>query len=95
MIIRSLREMVGRVGIGLFILNLVVYLFRCTVRKGFYESHSSAMVICAEAGFIASLAVPLLVFRYVRKKWWIGMVVISLTMAYLWFSDITWWVMEK
>ena len=53
------------------------------------------MVICAEIGFIVSLVVLVLALISIRSKWKAVVAAGSLIIAYLWFSDIAWWVMVK
>jgi hypothetical protein len=89
------RHLFGRVGISLFLVDALAYLFRCLMHKGFYEGHYSAMVICAESGFIVSFIAPILALFGHLKGWSIFILIGSVVLAYLWFSDIAWWVMVK
>jgi predicted membrane metal-binding protein len=65
------------------------------MHRNFYEGHFSIMVICAEIGFIVSLVVLVLALISIRSKWKAVVAAGSLIIAYLWFSDIAWWVMVK
>ncbi|MGA7339741.1 MAG: hypothetical protein WBE72_20610 [Terracidiphilus sp.] len=65
------------------------------MRRSFYEGHYSIMVVCAEIGFIVSIAALVLALAGLRKTWKAAVAVGSVVTAYLWFSDIAWWVMVK
>ncbi|MGA7831210.1 MAG: hypothetical protein WCA21_09630 [Terracidiphilus sp.] len=95
MTICTWRNKAAFASIVIFIVDVIVYVCRCLVHRGFYEGHCSLMVICAESGFIASVIVfPLALFG-IRRTWKLPVAVGALVVAYLWFSDIAWWVMVK
>jgi hypothetical protein len=94
-IVRTWRNKAGSVVIIAFAVDLFLYLARCLMHRRFYEDHYSVMVICAEGGFIVSIVAFILALVSMRRGWRVAVASGSLIMAYLWFSDIAWWVMVK
>lgn len=93
--IRTWRDTSGRVAIAVLSADLLIYLARLLVHKMFYEGHYQVMVICAESGFLLSIAAVVLALICTQRNFKIPMVIGALVMTYLWFSDIAWWVMVK
>lgn len=92
---RSWREelaLAGTFGVGA---NVLAYIVREIFFHSLYGSHSDLLVVCAEAGFLFSVAVivALLIGKY--RKPTMPLIIGSLVMLYLWFSSIAWWVMAK
>jgi hypothetical protein len=92
---RSWRQKAEFAGVLIFVIDLLVYIGRCLMHKGFYEGHFSIMVICAEVGFIVSVVTFVLALLSVGRICKLTVTIGSLVVAYLWFSDIAWWVMVK
>jgi hypothetical protein len=89
------RDRAGSVGKVLFAVNVLVYLGRCLMHRDFYEGHYSIAVLCAEGGVIVSIVALIIAVVSLRRGWKVAVASGSLIMAYLWFSDIAWWVMMK
>jgi hypothetical protein len=89
------RERVRFAAIIAFITNCSLYIGRLLMHKQFYEDHFSIMVICAEIGFVISIAEVILSPIILRPKWAVAIAAASCITADLWFSDIAFWVMVK
>jgi hypothetical protein len=92
---RAWRDRAELAGVIVFILDVLVYVGRCFMHRSFHEGHSSIKVVCAESGFIASIVTLVLAVVSLRNRWNAVIAVGSLVMAYLWFSDVAWWVIVK
>jgi hypothetical protein len=89
------RDSCERVGIAAFAADVLGYLTRLFMSKAIYQGHDQAAVICAWIGFLVSLAAPVLVVIGTQKRLKIPIATGGLVMAYVWFSDVAWWVMVK
>jgi hypothetical protein len=89
------RERVRLTVIIAFVANCSLYIVRLFLHKQFYEDHYSIMVICAEIGFVISIAELILAPNSLRPRLAVAIVTASCVTAYLWFSDIAFWVMVK
>ena len=89
------RERVRLAAIIAFVANCSLYIVRLLLHKQFYEDHYSIMVICAEFGFVISIAELILAPISLRPTWAVAIAAASCVTAYLWFSDIAFWVMVK
>ncbi len=92
---RPWRDRLGRLAIAIFGTDVLVYVGRLLLHRQFYEDHYNAMVICAEAGFVLSITAIILALIGIHARRTIPIVVLSLALTYLWFSDIAFWVMVK
>ncbi len=91
----SWRESARLAAIIAFVANSSLYCGRLLLHKQFYEDHFSIMVICAEVGFVISIVQVILAPISLRPKWAVAIAAVSCVTAYLWFSDIAFWVMVK
>ena len=78
-----------------FVVNVLVYICRLFMHRTFYEGHYATMVVCAEGGFIVGVVALVLALVCMRNRWKLTVAIGSVVLAYLWFSDIEWWVMVK
>jgi hypothetical protein len=90
-----LRAIFLRMSVIALAFSASAYLSRLLLHRSFYESHSSTMVVLAESGLILSFLAFILILVSGVSFWKIGAAIGALIMAYLWFSDIAWWVMVK
>jgi hypothetical protein len=89
------RDKLGWLAITMFSTDVLAYLGRLLLHRQFYEGHYKVMVICAEAGFVVSIVVVILALIGKNARFKVSVIVTSLVLIYLWFSDIAWWVMVK
>ena len=92
---RAWRDRAELAGVIVFIFDVLVYVGRCFMHRSFHEGHYSIKVVCAESGFIASIVTLVLAVVSLPNRWNAVIAVGSLVMAYLWFNDVAWWVIEK
>ena len=89
------REISIRIALVVFWVEVLAYISRLLLHKGFYEANYKVMVIGAEIGFLVGIGVAILALIAMRSRFKIPTVIGALILAYLWFSDIAWWVMVK
>jgi hypothetical protein len=63
------RDRVRLAAIVAFVANFLLYIGRLLLNKQFYEEHFSTMVICAEVGFVISIAEVILAPISLRPRW--------------------------
>ncbi len=95
MALHAWRDRLGWLAIMIFCIDVLAYISGLLLHRRFYEYHYRVMVICAEAGFVVSIAAIILALIGKSARFKVPVIASLLGLIYLWFSDIAWWVMVK
>jgi hypothetical protein len=89
------RERLGKAGVVVLIADALAYIGKCLIWGRFYDSRYLVLVYLSEAGIILSIAAFVLAVIGMRRAWRVSSAIFSVAIGYLWFCDLTWFVMVK
>jgi hypothetical protein len=92
---RTWRDAMGRVGLVLFIADVVAYVGHLLAYRFFYAKHVDVLVAWELIGFVINILALVLSAIGRRKKFAIPITIACIVLAYLWFSSIAWWALVK
>ena len=89
------QDKAAKVGLALFAVGVCLFIIKCLSFRALYGRHDNILVICSEAGLIASVAAFILILFDRRTARRVILVIATLVLGYLFFSSVAWCVMVK